>query len=350
MAKARSTTTGASVRARAAAKPRSARATARPVSKSAVKPHKRHRLLGFLATMFALLALAGAAARALPADLQELPFAPIVVSATPWFTVLGLIALLLAIVSRRILAALIAIAAIACNGYWQYPFFYSTDPLPQAAQNAVAAASPNTSDAYARVMTFNVYKGQADPQAIVELVRDQRVEVLALQETTEDFVKKLNEAGIEHYPPLADPTDDDVNSSASFMPGGTVDMGGQQIRFVSVHTTAPVPGYWRQWKRSLDELGLMREHTDTRYIFMGDFNATYDHTPFRDFLGDRFVDAARESGHGFTFSWPTNRAAVPMFAGIDHVVLDQGMKAGQCKVVKVEGSDHAALLATVAVG
>ena len=60
MAKARSTTTGASVRARAAAKPRSARATARPVSKSAVKPHKRHRLLGFLATMFALLALAGA--------------------------------------------------------------------------------------------------------------------------------------------------------------------------------------------------------------------------------------------------------------------------------------------------
>lgn len=139
--------------------------------------------------MFALLALAGAAARALPADLQELPFAPIVVSATPWFTLLGLIALLLAIVSRRILAALIAIAAIACNGYWQYPFFYSTDPLPQAAQNAVAAASPNTSDAYARVMTFNVYKGQADPQAIVELVRDQRVEVLALQETTEDFVK-----------------------------------------------------------------------------------------------------------------------------------------------------------------
>ena len=175
MAKARSTTTGASVRARAAAKPRSAKATARPVSKSAVKPHKRHRLLGFLATMFALLALAGTAARALPADLQEPPFVPIVVSATPWFTLLGLIALLLAIVSRRILAALIAIAAIACNGYWQYPFFYSTDPLPQAAQNAVAAASPNTSDAYARVMTFNVYKGQADPQAIVELVRDQRL-------------------------------------------------------------------------------------------------------------------------------------------------------------------------------
>ena len=132
MAKARSTTTGASVRARAAAKPRSARSHGTPsiqVCREATQTASS--CLVFLATMFALLALAGTAARALPADLQELPFVPIVVSATPWFTLLGLIALLLAIVSRRILAALIAIAAIACNGYWQYPFFYSTDPLPK---------------------------------------------------------------------------------------------------------------------------------------------------------------------------------------------------------------------------
>lgn len=329
-------------------------------------PH-RNRLFGLLSALFAIAALIGTSARALPGDLQELPYVPIVVSATPWFALLALISLLLAIVSRRILAALLAVTAIGLNGYWQYPFFYSPNPLPQAALNAVAASEANTEDAFARVMTLNVYKGQADPQAIVDLVSDQRVEVLALQETTDDFVKRLKQAGIEHYlpysqvsssdgvygnglwsaTPLADPVDDEVNSSASFMPGGTVDLGGYRIRFVSVHTTAPVPGYWRQWKRSLDELGLMREHTDTRYIFMGDFNATYDHTPFRDFLGTRFQDAAYASGHGFTFSWPTNRPWVPMFAGIDHVVLDQGMRAGQGKVVQVEGSDHAALLMTV---
>ncbi|MBT1175060.1 endonuclease/exonuclease/phosphatase family protein [Bifidobacterium sp. LC6] len=317
--------------------------------------------------MFAVLTLLATAARALPADLQELPYVPIVISATPWFMLLGLIALLLAIMSRRILAALIAIAAVALNAYWQYPFFYSTTPLPQAAYNAVAFSEPNTSDAFARVMTFNVYKGQADAQAIVDTVRDQRVEVLALQETTDDFVKRLKDAGIEHYlpysnvsssdgiygnglwsaTPLSQPVDDEVNSSASFMPAGTVDLGGNAIRFVSVHTTAPVPGYWRQWKRALDELGLMQSHTSNRYIFMGDFNATYDHAPFREFLGTRFHDAARISGHGFTFSWPTNRPGLPMFAGIDHVVLDQGMRAGQCKVVKIAGSDHAALLVTV---
>ena len=156
--------------------------------------------------------------------------------------------------------------------------------------------------------------------------------------------------GLWSAAPLKDVVDDEVNSSASFMPSGTVDMGGNQIRFVSVHTTGPVTGYWGQWKRSLDELGLMRSHTDARYIFMGDFNATYDHTPFREFLGNRFVDAAHQSGHGFTFSWPTNRIYLPTFAGIDHVVLDTGMTAGQCQIAKIAGSDHAALLATISVG
>ena len=370
MAKVRSTSRGKSATARStAATPRLAnkRSMAKPVP---APRRKRHRFLGVLAALFALLAVVGTAARALPGDLQELPYVPVVVSVTPWFMLLALIALLLAILSRRVLVALLAVATIGLNGYWQYPFFYQTGKaLPQAALNAMVSSEADTTDAYARVMTLNVYKGQADPQAVVDLVRDQRVEVLALQETSEDFVQRLNDAGIESYlpyshvassdgvfgngiwsaTPLADPADDDVNSSASFMPGGTVDMGGNQIRFVSVHTTAPVAGYWRQWKRSIDELGLMRQHTDTRYIFMGDFNATYDHTPFRDFLGDRFVDATRASAHGFTFSWPTNRTGVPMFADIDHVVLDQGMTAGQCKIVKVAGSDHAALLVTVTV-
>ncbi len=342
----------------------------RPVSQSAPKPHERHHFFGTLTLLLAMTALICTAARALPSDIQAWPFIPIVVSATPWFTLLALLALLLAMPLRRPLAALIAVAALGLNVYWQHPFFFPTNSLSQDAQNAVAAAEAHTADAYARVMTFNVYKGQADAQSIVNLVRDQRVEVLALQETTDDFVKQLTEAGIEHYlpyahvsssdgvygnglwsaAPLKDVVDDEVNSSASFMPSGTVDMGGNQIRFVSVHTTAPVTGYWGQWKRSLDELGLMRSHTDARYIFMGDFNATYDHTPFREFLGNRFVDAAHQSGHGFTFSWPTNRSYLPTFAGIDHVVLDTGMTAGQCQIAKIAGSDHAALLATISVG
>lgn len=135
------------------------------------------------------------------------------------------------------------------------------------------------------------------------------------------------------------------------MPGGTVTFGGgkAQLRFVSVHTTAPIPGYWSRWKRSLDELASMRSREGSRYVFMGDFNVTTDHTPFRNILGNRFSDAARQSGHGFTFTWPSNKLPLPRFAGIDHIVLDKDIIAGQMQVKSVAGSDHAALLATIVV-
>ena len=111
------------------------------------------------------------------------------------------------------------------------------------------------------------------------------------------------------------------------MPGGTVSFNGgaTQVRFVSVHTTSPPHDYWQQWKR-------------------------YDHTPFRNILGNRFSDASRQAGEGLKFSWPANVDYVPSFAGIDHIVLDSGMQAGQVRTVKVDGSDHKALLAIVRVG
>ena len=215
--------------------------------------------------------------------------------------------------------------------WWQWPFFSASTKLPAAVDAAMASTRADTGDMIARVMTFNVYKGHADAKAIVDIVRDQRVEVLALQETTNDFIKKLDEAGIHSYLPysqvsssdgvygngiwsateLGRPVDDEVGSSASFMPGGTVTFGGgkAQLRFVSVHTTAPIPGYWSRWKRSLDELASMRSREGSRYVFMGDFNATTDHTPFRNILGNRFSDAARQSGHGVHVHLAVQQAA-----------------------------------------
>lgn len=331
---------------------------------------RKHRILGVLALVFLLVSLVGVAARLLPASLQALPYVPVIVSLTPWFAVAGFVALVLALIGLRYLTALVAIAALAAQVWWQWPFFAADHPLPDAAVAAVSQARADTTDAYARVMTLNVFKGAADPEAIVETVRDQRVEVLALQETTDAFVAALEAAGIKDWLPyshvsssdgvfgngiwsateLADVVDDEVDSSASFMPSGSVTFaGGEQVRFVSVHTTAPVSPYWSQWRRSLEEIGRLRSREGVRYVLMGDFNATMDHAPFRDMLGERFQDAARVSGHGFAFTWPTNRTGVPRFAAIDHIVLDQGMAAGQTKVLPIAGSDHAALLATIAV-
>ncbi|WP_420837365.1 endonuclease/exonuclease/phosphatase family protein [Bifidobacterium avesanii] len=328
-------------------------------------------MLGVLALALGAAAGLGTLARVLPGELMALPYVPIVVAFEPWFALVALVALLLSLASRRWLTALIMIVCIAAQAWWQYPFFSPSSALPSGATRALSTANPNPIDMYARVMTCNVYKGAADAEAIVEAVRDERVEVLALQETTADFVSRLEKAGIGKYlpyskvsssdgvygnglwsvTPFADTVDDEVDSSASFMPAGTVTFGDgkAQVRFVSVHTTAPVPGYWSLWRKSLDELGMMRSRADRRYVFMGDFNATYDHAPFREFLGDRFTDAARSAGRGLTLTWPTDKSPVPRFAGIDHVVVDRGIVAGRMETKVIPGSDHAALLATIAV-
>ena len=329
------------------------------------------RILGIAGVLLTMACVAAVVARLAPSDVSAMPYLPIAMSVMPWFVVVSALATVLTLAGRRWLSALVALLCLVVQVWWQLPFYRDGDSLPADATRAIATAHPNPIDGYARVMTLNVYKGAADPEAIVDTVSRERVEVLALQETTDDFVGRLESAGIGRYLPystvsssdgvygnglwsvtsLQDPVEDEVGSSASFMPGATVafDDGATPVRFVSVHTTSPVPGYWRQWKRSLDELGMMRSHDGYRYVFMGDFNATYDHAPFRDFLGSRFRDAARLSARGLTFTWPANRSGVPRFAAIDHIVVDQGMRAGRVSAVPIAGSDHAALLATIAV-
>lgn len=324
------------------------------------------------ARLLMLVALLGTLARLVPAQFSDIPYLPVVVSLMPWFGLAAALALVLGLLSRRWTTALIALLCLCAQVWWQYPFFTSSEGTNSTSSSATSSA-PNTADNTARVMTFNVYKGRADAQSIVNTVRDERVEVLALQETTDDFVRSLEQAGISDYLPfskvsssdnhygngiwsatqLTSAVKDQVNSSSSYMPAGSVAFSGgaASIRFVSVHTTSPTAGTWTAWKRSLTELQQFAQtaDTNTKYVFMGDFNATYDHAPFRNFLGSRFSDAARISGDGLTLTWPANRNHIPRLVSIDHIVLDRGISAGDTEVIKLPGSDHAALLSTIAI-
>ena len=66
---------------------------------------------------------------------------PIVVSLVPWFTLLAVIALVCAIISKRVTSIVMAVLAIALQAFWQYPFFVSQSAkLPRAAIAAVSAS------------------------------------------------------------------------------------------------------------------------------------------------------------------------------------------------------------------
>lgn len=328
-------------------------------------------VFGWTTRLLALASLLALAARACPAWLSSIPYLPDLAALTPWFIFLSLLALILALMASRWFTALVLIAALALNVYWQYPFYQEGSELNGQADQLMALEHPDRYDDVARVMTLNVYKGQADADQVVKTVSDNRVEVLALQEVSEDFVDRLHKAGIDRYlpheqlstsskeyanglwtaAPMQSPSKDDVGSRSSMMPAASIDFdrGKTSVRFVSVHTTSPQPGSWNAWRRSVSDLGKLRKHEHTRYVLLGDFNATYDHAVFRDMLGERFSDGARQAGHGMSMTWPANRAPLPRLVAIDHVVVDRDIRANRLQTIPIDGSDHAALLATVMV-
>ena len=93
----------------------------RPAAKTSAPRGRRHRLLGVLSVIYAALALVCSVLRMLPEDLQALPYIPVIVSATPWFVILAVLALILSIISRRWIAMLMALACIGLQVWWQWP-------------------------------------------------------------------------------------------------------------------------------------------------------------------------------------------------------------------------------------
>lgn len=341
-----------------------------------------------LAWALAAVTLVGVVCRLLPGPLSALPFVPVVVAATPWYALTALASLAPfvwnLVAAGRVdlsvagtLPPALMVLVVLLEAFWQGPFF-ALSPT-----NAVQSATNQPATFELRVMTCNVYKGRADAARIVELVRTEGVQVLALQETTADFVNELEAAGIDELLPhsqrsssdgvygnglwsslpLGDVASDDIGSSASAMPGGTVtpegdagDEAAARVRLVSVHTCAPGPGHWNLWRKSIEEIGVARERLatdpDTRYVLLGDFNATYDHAPFREMLGvgadgPRLEDAARTAGGGLVSTWPSGRWMAPPLFGIDHVVVSDGVAARSVWTAHVDGTDHRALLCTL---
>lgn len=329
----------------------------------------RHsKILQTLAALFALIAVIGCAARLLPQDWQTIPYASFVIALSPWFALAALIALICAVITRRAFIIIVSIACLVLQVWWQLPYYHNGKSLSSQALQIMAQSQADTQDAVMRVMTVNVYRGAAEAQEIVNTVRDQHVEVLAMQETTDDFMQRLQDAGLEQMlpyhitssadhvfgnslwsaSPLHDLAETEINSSASFMPAGTVDLDHDrvQVRFVSVHTTSPSSITWKLWDQSITELSEMTSAENTQYVLMGDFNATTDHAVFRNILSTRYKDASLASGHGLQFTYPAN-TWLPAMSGIDHIIIPNDVTVGQVQTVRISGSDHKALLATL---
>ena len=128
------------------------------------------------------------------------------------------------------------------------------------------------------------------------------------------------------------------------MPGALADVRGHAVRVQLAHPMPPLPGQVGVWRR---ELGRLRTFAAadprTPTILAGDFNASQDHAAFRRILDAGLTDAARLAGHDRTASWPSRTASV-IGAQIDHVLLSRDFSATTARFLRVNGTDHRALV------
>lgn len=300
--------------------------------------------------------------RAVPAEWPLLVVQ--LVSFTPWLVMPAGLALVLAFAGRQRWVVITTAALLLVQLFWLLPLDYGRpEALPEGRK-----AVPVT------VMTVNSEFGQADAEEMVRLVREESVQVLAVQEFSQALQDRLEEAGLRNTLPhlVSDPTDDAAgNAVYSVFPleyiGRLPDSPFQMpvvrvaarsdglsaaFTLTSVHTLPPVDERLAQWRSDLRAIAGQAGAAGQQ-VFMGDFNATYDHWEFRDVLaagpdGSRLVDVGVASWGRFFPTWPMEGPGLPGIV-LDHVVTTPQISSTGYAVHRVAGTDHAAIVATLKV-
>ena len=237
----------------------------------------------------------------------------------------------------------------------------------------------NAHDGRFRVLTLNCRFGHANAAEIVRAVRSEDVAVLALQELTEDLVHQLDEAGLATllpYRQLGDPQASDnggfngvwlrvepaqstptgVAIPAADVPAVTLQVSPMRdITFASAHTKSPQRSC-REWSEGIIGLGALARPQqnlaapdtpahETITVILGDLNASIPHPSFRKLLASGFHDAALDEAKGLHPTFPTC-LPWPRIV-IDHVIFTDHLHASDVQAVRIDGSDHMALAATL---
>jgi endonuclease/exonuclease/phosphatase (EEP) superfamily protein YafD len=214
-----------------------------------------------------------------------------------------------------------------------------------------------------RVMTANLYFGTADLEQVVALVRERKVDVLALEELSPGAVTGLEQAGLRSELPhainRAEPgaagtglwsrrpfTEVDAAPAGFNSCAADIAVGAGTVRVRAFHPVTPLPTAAR-WRRSFAAMrAQVRDDAGTPTVLLGDFNATVHHRELRRLMGARWRDAAEVAGAGVVRTWSPRRNA-PALLDLDHILVDRGMSVGSFVTVPLRGSDHRAVIAEV---
>jgi endonuclease/exonuclease/phosphatase family metal-dependent hydrolase len=281
------------------------------------------------------------------------PLVPLI-AYTPYAALALILVLAIALWLRRWIAA--GVAAAALSG-----FVLAVLPRAFPDRNSAATSGPRLT-----LMTANLMLGEAEPEPLVELVRSQDVDVLAVQELTPDATDGLRRAGLAKLLPESELLPVPGSSGGGLysrlplrglapieqVPGGfltprakvrTAASGSLEV--ISAHPRPPTRYEVDTWQAALDRLPPADPNGRLR-LLLGDFNATLDHDELRELISTGYTDAAAAAGIGLAATWPADGFPPPV--AIDHALIDSRIEVVDASVHDLPGSDHRALVTEAA--
>ena len=273
------------------------------------------------------------------------------VSFLPWVIVACVVPLVFAVLGRsRVLIAAVLVPFVL-GVVWLAPLYDS-------------APGVSTSGVQLRVASINATLGRADAGAIVRMVRDHSIDVLAVEELTPSEADALQTAGLDAELPyrellpqlgvegtgvwsrLAFNNMKLVEGLTAHAVRVSVTVGMPPVAIYAVHPAAPGLFDHSRWANDMEALAGILSKSDEPVIVAGDFNTTRDHRAFRNLEALGFSDAVDQAGAGFLPTFPNGGFPMPVVA-IDHVMVKGSrLAAVSARTVAISGADHRALVVT----
>ncbi|MBJ8344886.1 endonuclease/exonuclease/phosphatase family protein [Antrihabitans sp. YC2-6] len=275
-------------------------------------------------------------------------FAPYVMSAG----VLGLLVLL----GVRHWPGVVAAGLVVGAALWTQ--------VPAYVANGAGGSGPELT-----LMQANILFGGGDAEAIVSAVGAHDVDVLTLEELTDEGLAKLEAEGIDRLLPYRFVEAGPGAVGTGIWSRYPLEQGVKYEGFIldqlsarlilptgratvfAFHPVPPYPGGPQRWITEMERIREILDAVpaDSGPVLVGaDFNATRDHSRFRELVDGRFEDAADQSGAGLLATYPADRWW-PAVIGIDHVLV-AGATASEVVAVTIPGSDHKAVIAKIRLG
>jgi len=213
-----------------------------------------------------------------------------------------------------------------------------------------------------RILTFNIGNGLAEGGALTAMLRSAEWDLVALQEVSETQGSALARELADSYPhrvihtrgvggkallskhPIAD-------SEEMLLPCGRphlradVEVAGRTLQVVNAHLPLEYAAFSVLGKAA-SEVDLLAERAmaSPPSLLVGDFNKTPFSLLYRQLRRHGLLDAFREAGNGFGFTFPVfgryKRLPLPPLVRIDYVWHTAALRAIRCRTGPDGGSDH----------